>query len=106
MLDVHISRAYKTFGSQSLELKDIYDALGSKMDDNAKITDEYAKTLEKLARSSIAASTQMDNAAKLSVERWANSEGIALAEGQSTLMADLYDQAYKGFSEAIKTASN
>ena len=98
--------SYKTFGSQSLELKDIYDALGSKMDDNAKITDEYAKTLEKLARSSIAASTQMDNAAKLSVERWANSEGIALAEGQSTLMADLYDQAYKGFSEAIKTASN
>ena len=101
-----IINTFSTYGSEALELKDVYDALGSEMGDNATITDAYAKSLFNLAQQSVTVTTMMDNAAKSIISDWSQRTGEDLIVGQSDLMSAAYNDAVQTYSDALKVASD
>ena len=101
-----VLNSFSSFGSESLELKDVYDALGSEMGENATITDQYAESLFNLANQSIAATTMIDNAAKSVISDWSERTGTELVIGQSDLMSAAYNDAVSIYSKALQTASD
>lgn len=101
-----IINSFSTYGSEALELKDVYDALGSEMGDNATITDAYANSLFNLAKQSVTATTMMDNAAKSIISDWSQQTGEDLIVGQSDLMSAAYNNAVQTYNDALKVASD
>lgn len=101
-----IINSFSTYGSEALELKDVYDALGSEMGDNATITDAYANSLFNLAKQSVTATTMMDNAAKSIISDWSQRTGEDLIVGQSDLMSAAYNNAVQTYNDALKVASD
>ena len=97
-----IINSFSTYGSEALELKDVYDALGSEMGDNATITDAYANSLFNLAKQSVTATTMMDNAAKSIISDWSQRTGEDLIVGQSDLMSATYNNAVQTYSKALE----
>ena len=97
---------FSTYGSEALELKDVYDALGSEMGNNATITDAYANSLFNLAKQSVTATTMMDNAAKSIISDWSQRTGEDLIVGQSDLMSAAYNNAVQTYNDALKVASD
>lgn len=101
-----IINSFSTYGSEALELKDVYDALGSEMGDNATITDAYANSLFNLAKQSVTTTTMMDNAAKSIISDWSQRTGEDLIVGQSDLMSAAYNNAVQTYNDALKVASD
>ena len=101
-----IINSFSAYGSEALELKDVYDALGSEMGDNATITDAYANSLFNLAKQSVTTTTMMDNAAKSIISDWSQQTGEDLIVGQSDLMSAAYNNAVQTYNDALKVASD
>ena len=101
-----ILNSYQLFGSEALELGDVYAILQSEVGGNIDITEEYAQSLLNLANQSVAATTMMDNAAKSIISDWAAANGTDLITGQSEFMTATYNEAVKTFKAAVEEASN
>lgn len=94
-----VLQQYESIGSKALELSDIYSILGN-------VTEDYAEDMLKLAQSQVDATQMMENANKLIINEWADSNGEELAKGQAELMADEQQKHYDSFAKAFKEASD
>lgn len=101
-----LEKILDTFDGQSFELMDVYEALGSTMDDNAIITKDYAQTLLESANKTIEATIMMDNAAKGIISSWSQTYDVALETGQSEVMESTYKTTYETLKNAVKAASD
>lgn len=94
-----VLQSYDNVGSKALELGDIYTILGN-------VTEDYAEDVLKLAQSHVDAAQMMENANKLIINEWADTNGEELATGQAELMAQKQQEYYDSFAEAFKQASD
>lgn len=94
-----VLQSYDNVGSKALELGDIYSILGN-------VTEDYAEDVLKLAQSHVDAAQMMENANKLIINEWADTNGEELATGQAELMAQKQQEYYDSFAEAFKQASD
>ena len=101
-----ILNSYQLFGSEALELGDVYAILENEIGGNIDITEEYAQSLLDLANQSVSATTMMNNATKSIVTDWATANGTDLITGQAEFMGAAYNEAYDTFSKAIQDASD
>lgn len=101
-----VMKAFEQTGKSSIEMADVFTALGDNIQDQSVITEQYAQSLLDLAESSIQTSNMIDNAAQMTVSQWAADAGVNLDAAQTPLMSEAYNNAVNTFSEAVKKASD